>query len=527
MGDLRADTTRLRHALAEAGDLLSPTLRSDLATLLDRVDQRLGHLGDSIVVALAGGTGSGKSSLLNALAGTRVVEAGVLRPTTDHPVAWAPRGAEPGLWQLLAELGVTDHRLHDDDTDLVLIDLPDIDSVRPEHRQMVDRLVPRVDAVIWVLDPTKYNDALVHQDYLRPLRDYEEQFLVVMNQVDRLAEDELRDVLADLRATLDRSGLTTVPVVATAADPAAGAPRGLDELRAEIDDRFRRKLASQAKLRVDVDRVTAGLREVAAVDVGLPDRDDAFGQAADHIARGIIDDAEIGRAGDLGAATANRAASGPVGAVSRAVRGTRMARALGLRNDELLDASLLPSTSRPMSRIGPAVVLQDWVTDVTTTIGPPLDRRVRTTVGDLDGVVRAASAEARAAIDVDLAVTPRAWWTLVGLLRTLALVAVGVLAVMVWSDPGLLAPGRVPVPALGVVVAVLLWVGLGRLVRASGRAAGEVAALAHRDVLRRIARESLDFRLGRPVDDVLATCRRLRALLDDAPEVSRSGPGAA
>ena len=70
-----------------------------------RVRERRGFLGDTLVVALAGGTGSGKSSLLNAIAGRRIAEAGVLRPTTEQALAWIPTDPEPGLVELLGSVG--------------------------------------------------------------------------------------------------------------------------------------------------------------------------------------------------------------------------------------------------------------------------------------------------------------------------------------------------------------------------------------------------------------------------------------
>ena len=53
---------------------------------------------------------------------------------------------------------------------LVLLDLPDHDSVKLEHRLEVDRLVGLVDVLVWVLDPEKYADAAVHDRYLAPAR---------------------------------------------------------------------------------------------------------------------------------------------------------------------------------------------------------------------------------------------------------------------------------------------------------------------------------------------------------------------
>ena len=57
----------------------------------------------------------------------------------------------------------------DDGTGLILLDLPDFDSTRAANREIVQRMVGLVDVLVWVLDPQKYADAAVHNDFLAPL----------------------------------------------------------------------------------------------------------------------------------------------------------------------------------------------------------------------------------------------------------------------------------------------------------------------------------------------------------------------
>ena len=101
---------------------------------------------DHTVVALAGATGSGKSTLFNALTGLELSRVGVRRPTTSAPVAcaWDPRGAAG----LLDRLGIPPqvryarHSVLDEEPraaedglgGLVLLDLPDHDSAASGHR---------------------------------------------------------------------------------------------------------------------------------------------------------------------------------------------------------------------------------------------------------------------------------------------------------------------------------------------------------------------------------------------------------
>ena len=109
---------------------------------LEAARSRLGFPGTAFVLALAGGTGAGKSSLLNALAGEEVSRPSPLRPTTDEPLAWVPKDAAQELRPLLAWVGVERVVGHSDDafSDLCVLDLPDYDSVERSHRATVDQL---------------------------------------------------------------------------------------------------------------------------------------------------------------------------------------------------------------------------------------------------------------------------------------------------------------------------------------------------------------------------------------------------
>jgi hypothetical protein len=143
----------------------------------------------------------------------------------------------------------------------VLLDLPDHDSVKLEHRLGVDRLVQLVDVLVWVLDPEKYADAAVHDRYLVPLAGHAGVLLVVLNQVDRLDPEATRACLADLRALLDREGLADTPLLAASARTGTG----LGELRADLARRVSARRAATDRLTADV-RATAGALAAHAPD---------------------------------------------------------------------------------------------------------------------------------------------------------------------------------------------------------------------------------------------------------------------
>ena len=172
------------------------------------------------VAALLGATGSGKSSLTNAMAGSEVSRTARTRPTTTQPLAVVPDTANDAT-ELLDWLAIS-HRVRvDSDWALgestVLVDLPDIDSDEPAHRAIAQRMAGKVDVLVWVLDPEKYADGVVHRDFLIPMAAHAEVMVVALNQVDRLDPESRDAVLADLRRILDREGLGAVSVIPVSA----------------------------------------------------------------------------------------------------------------------------------------------------------------------------------------------------------------------------------------------------------------------------------------------------------------------
>jgi energy-coupling factor transporter ATP-binding protein EcfA2 len=258
----------LADAVALAEGRLDEELVSPARAAVAKAGARLGLGVETTVVALAGPTGAGKSSLFNALAGEELTQVGRRRPTTSAAAAavWGD-GAGPLLdWLEVPRRHRLDGRAADGAAlgDLVLLDLPDFDSVERSHRVEVDRLLELVDLVAWVVDPQKYADAAWHDGYLRRLGGYDEAMAVVLNQADVLEPDALAAARADLARLLERDGLGRVPVLAVSA--ATGA--GLADLRRLLAERAAAREAAVARLAADVDSATARLRATCGGDAG-------------------------------------------------------------------------------------------------------------------------------------------------------------------------------------------------------------------------------------------------------------------
>jgi GTP-binding protein EngB required for normal cell division len=245
-------------------------------TLVDRAKSRLVLSGDHTVVALAGATGSGKSSLFNVLSGLDLAAVGVKRPTSSWPLActWGRDGATALLDWLeiprrhqIDRIGLLDESPADRDLQgLVLLDLPDHDSTEVAHHLEVHRLVELADLLVWVLDPQKYADAVIHDRFLRPLHDHADSMLVLLNHSDEISSDAVGRCVADISRLLELDGLGTVPVLATSATTGDGLP----ELRRMLADRVAAKVVAQERLSADIRTVSAELA-AAVGDAHPPD----------------------------------------------------------------------------------------------------------------------------------------------------------------------------------------------------------------------------------------------------------------
>jgi len=293
--DLSARVEALRRAIDIADGRLDQRLVGAASVIADKVSDRMGHGTSHTVVALAGSTGVGKSSLFNSLVGVDVSAVGVRRPTTGvaHAAVWG-EGAE----SLLDWLGVgRRHHVHGTESDaaahrsgLVLLDLPDFDSTETSNRAEVDRLVELVDAMIWVVDPQKYADAALHDGYLRPLSGHGDVLRFVVNKIDTVPAEQHQMLLEDFARRLDDDGIHGPHVIA--ASTANG--DGLDSISALLT-------ATLAERRVIVDRLSSDLAEAATALSAKSTGADAAG-VSEAARRDLVE--QLGRAAGADAAGA-------------------------------------------------------------------------------------------------------------------------------------------------------------------------------------------------------------------------------
>ncbi|MFJ9560689.1 YfjP family GTPase [Streptomyces fuscichromogenes] len=295
-GPLRSRLDALRELVGLSRTRLDSKTLAEAGRVLDEAAARRRLSGQHTVVALAGATGSGKSQLFNALAGVAISETGVRRPTTAAPIACSWSDGSAALIDRLGIPGRLRRRpVHNPEADaqlrgLILIDLPDHDSAAVQHREQVDRILKLVDAVIWVVDPEKYADAVLHERYLRPMAGHAEVMFIVLNQTDRLPGEATDQVLDDLRRLLDEDGVALGEYGDTGATVLALSALtgdGVGELREVLGQFVTERGAAARRVAADLDAAAARLRPVYATGrrAGLSEeaRDEFAARLADAV----------------------------------------------------------------------------------------------------------------------------------------------------------------------------------------------------------------------------------------------------
>jgi GTP-binding protein EngB required for normal cell division len=478
-------------------------------TVVDHAGERLRLSGEHTVVALAGATGSGKSSLFNALARLQLSQVGVRRPTTGiaHACVWGTGHSG----EVLDWLGVPPSRrfrresaLDGDDErtlrGLILLDLPDFDSVEESHRIEVDRLLALVDLVVWVLDPQKYADRVVHEQYLARFQRHRDVTVVVLNQTDRLEPVDTQRCLDDLKRLLVADGLDGVPVLATSAVERPG-PRPLREL---LESMVAQRQAALLRLGGDLDGIVADLAPLLGPEAAEHSVDRA---TIETLTGTLAAAAGVPVVADAARQAYRHRAVGAMGwPVSRWLRRLRPDPLRRLRLEGTAESEVVAPTSRPPAapaeRAAVGLALRALGERAGAGLPDPwpaaLLAAARSRAGDLPDALDTAVAR------TDLGMVRRPlWWRLVGALQWLA--ALAALAGLLWlairyiffalALPELPGPhvGRVPLATVlllgGLLAGLLMSIVVRPLIRFGARRAGSGVRTRLHNAVREVGRE--------------------------------------
>ena len=273
----------LKDAISYGEGRVPETVLLDAAETLERLSQRRELSTEHTVIGFFGATGSGKSTLFNAIAGQNIALSAPTRPTTSTVQAaiWEAEGSEelldwlgidkrvypqtqalaaegdategnetggnnkvaggaaapnavtepaPGLFNRIRRAIGGRGEMRTRTGGLILLDMPDFDSVTTTNRDLAARMMRYVDVLVWVVDPQKYADAVIHRDFMVPLAASGAQALCVLNQADKLAPAEVPAVLASLTRLLQAEG-TEAHLLSAPIAVSARTGEGVDVLR--------------------------------------------------------------------------------------------------------------------------------------------------------------------------------------------------------------------------------------------------------------------------------------------------------
>ncbi len=205
---LRAELDALDAAAARQRDAPWVPIWERLARRIDGLLARLAREDEPLLVVLAGGTGAGKSTLANTLAGSAVAATSARRPTTALPtVIGRPAELDAVMRRGVLAGEAEDARLRTAPVErvpagLVVVDAPDIDSIETAHRAATERLLEVADVWVWLVTARTYADE-AGMAYLRQAAELDVSTLVLLSQA---TEAEAAEILPDLREKLARAG---------------------------------------------------------------------------------------------------------------------------------------------------------------------------------------------------------------------------------------------------------------------------------------------------------------------------------
>jgi uncharacterized protein len=216
----------LKQALANysryARSVPSPALQSALKPEIDRLSTSLTKLDQTIVrIAVFGLVSRGKSAILNALIGEKLLETGPLNGVTQQPrvIRWTPQGGLVPVGQAIVPHGSSKVQME-------LIDTPGLDEIDGQARaDMAREVAEQADLILFAI-----SGDITRTEYkaLCDLRQAQKPLILVFNKIDLYPDQSRQAIYENLQQLGARTGsseqlqqlLTADEIVMVAAEPA-------------------------------------------------------------------------------------------------------------------------------------------------------------------------------------------------------------------------------------------------------------------------------------------------------------------
>jgi GTPase SAR1 family protein len=211
---------------AEEINHLKKSLQRELNVFLYKQATRL------VWIVFIGGTGTGKSTLFNALCGKDISETGVERPKTQRPVIYSYERKVIGEKFPFPEFHVDQANEREDDpgyrkdsdatyvivehdreefTSLVLVDTPDLDSLEIKNRQMAEDFYLLADSIIFVTSQEKYADEVPSRFFYRIYHEGKPYYFFLNKADITLTREDVLSLFEGQGVTLSRDHVFLIP----------------------------------------------------------------------------------------------------------------------------------------------------------------------------------------------------------------------------------------------------------------------------------------------------------------------------
>ncbi|HIG65493.1 MAG TPA: GTP-binding protein [Methyloprofundus sp.] len=200
-----------------------------------------------LIVAFLGGTGVGKSTLLNRLADKQIAQAGVVRPTSREVTLFHHTSVKiahlPSLLPL-DKIKIAEHS-EAKNKHIIWIDMPDFDSAEPGNQQLVLEWLPHIDVLIYVVSPERYRDSKAWQ--ILQAEGGRHAWIFVLNQSDRGQAEQYQDFIEQL----SKAGFNNPLVYQTscALDKTSAQPDEFERLQTSLQDLATENTITQLEFR--------------------------------------------------------------------------------------------------------------------------------------------------------------------------------------------------------------------------------------------------------------------------------------